>query len=188
MVMIVSAVAACVQPALEQDQDGLLLRAILPPESLGRHFTLSQQVVGEFRSQKQGMRFEVEVTPTRVVMVGLTHIGVPVFSLEQEAGGIEVETFGVGQLPFNPRHILSDFQIAYWPASLLRRRFKSFGLQVKEVAADGSRSVLARNGEVLVQVTYLDKASGTGDIVVDHFDHLYRLHIRTIEASGSWQE
>lgn len=186
MAVAVSVLAGCAQLAPEQDDGSRLLQAILPPESLGRQLALSQEVVGEFQDQTQSLRVEVEITPKRLAMVGLTHMGVPVFSLEQDADGIEVEALGAATLPFNPKHILSDFQIAFWPATVLEGKLQSLGLGFQEVATGDSRKVLGESGEVLVQVTYLDRASSTGDIIINHFDHPYRLYIKTIEASGSW--
>lgn len=180
--LVLSALTGCTSPMPRQAEDGLLLRAILPPESLGRRMSLSQLVVGAFQGQSQTLRVEVEVMPTRLVMVGLTPLGVPLFTLVQASGGIEVDAPGAGRLPFDPRHVLSDFQIAFWPAKVLEQRFQSLGLRLADRPADGRRQVLGEDGEILVEVTYLDKASIGGDIVIEHFDQPYRLQIETLQV------
>ena len=181
--VFVFAVMGCAPVVPAPPADGILLQAILPPDSLGRDLSLSQEVVGEFRDQRHALRVEVEITSTRLVMVALTHLGVPVFSLEQNGDRVHVEALGAAQLPFNPRHILSDFQIAHWPASVLRDRFRSFGLGLADASSDGSRKVFSESGALLVEVTYGDAVSSAGDIVIEHFDHPYRLHIRTFATS-----
>jgi hypothetical protein len=160
-----------------------LIRALLPPSSLGGSLSLSQLVVGEFLDQRHSLHVEVEVTPTRLVVVGLTPLGVPLFILEQEAGEIKVKTLGSESLPFNPRLMLSDFQIAYWPIATLRNKFQTFGLTVRQAASQSLREVLAESGEVLVAVTYRNKADKLGDITVEHFDPPYRLQIKTFKTS-----
>ena len=180
---IVSIAAGCTQAARGPDADGAVLQALLPPASLGENLSLSQLVVGEFQGQTHSLHIEIEITPTRMVMVGLTPMGVPIFTLEQEANEIEVQTLGSDSFPFDPRHILSDFQIAYWPEAVLSDKFHSFGLTVRETPTAGSREILAESGEVLVAVTYLDNADGAGDIIIEHFDPPYRLQIETFEKS-----
>lgn len=185
LVLIVIAVAACVRSAPKPDAaaDDALIRALLPPSSLGGSLSLSQLVVGEFLDERRSMHVEVEVTPTRLIVVGLTPVGVPLFTLEQEAGEIKVETLGTKSLPFNPRHMLSDIQIAYWPIAALRNKFQSFGLTVRQVASQSLREVLGESGEVLVAVTYHNNADKLGDITVEHFDPPYRLQIKTFKTS-----
>ena len=119
--VIISALAGCAQAPPHGDDDGRLLAALLPPESLGKYLSLSQKVVGEFQGQTHSMRVEVEITPTRLVMVGLSHLGLPVFSLTQQGDTIDMEFFADGQPPLDPRYILSDFQ------KILRREFRIAG-------------------------------------------------------------
>ncbi len=183
---VVAIVAACAGAAPEPDGDAenSLLQAVLPPASLGTSLSLSQLVEGEFKDQRQSLHVEVEVTPARLVVVGLSPVGVPLFTLEQRAGEITVETLGSDELPFNPRHMLSDFQIAYWPEAVLRGAFQSLGLSLRQAAQD-RREVLGENGEVLVAVTYGGDGDNIGDIIVEHFDPPYRLRIMTFKSSAT---
>ncbi len=173
----------CVQGAPESQPDGALLRALLPPASLGGNLSLSQLIVGEFKDQRHSLHVEIEVTAKRMVVAGLTPIGVPIFTLKQEADVIEVEIPGSENFPFNPRYMLSDFQIAYWPEAVLSDKFRSVGLIVKETLAQGSREVINEAGEVLVAVTYVNKPGSAGDIIIEHFDPPYRLQIKTFKRS-----
>ena len=182
---ILSVVVACAQGVPEPQSDGALLRALLPPASLGGNLSLSQLIVGEFKEQRHSLHVEVEVTPIRMVMAGLTPIGVPIFTLRQEAGVIVVESPGSESFPFNPRHMLSDFQIAYWPEAVLSDKFRSVGLIVKEIPTQGLREVVNEAGEVLVVVTYINKSDSAVDIVIEHFDPPYRLQIKTFKRSNS---
>ena len=182
---ILSVVAACAQVAPEPDRDvdDALIQALLPPASLGASLSLSQLVSGEFGDQKYTFHAEVEVTPERMAVVGLSSMGVPLFTLEQDSREVKVEALGGEIFPFNPRHILSDFQIAYWPEATLREKYQTVGLAVRDTPIQGAREILTADGEVLVKVTYLSNGGSAGDIMIEHFDPPYRLHIKTFESS-----
>ena len=182
---ILSVFVGCVQGAPEPQPDGALLRALLPPASLGGNLSLSQLIVGEFKDQIHSLHVEIEVIPTRMVVAGLTPIDVPIFTLRQEADVIEVESPGSETFPFNPRYMLSDFQIAYWPAAVLSDKFRSVGLIIRETPTQDLREVVNEAGEVLVVVSYINKSDSAGDIVIEHFDPPYRLQIKTFKRSDS---
>ena len=93
----------------------------LAPASLGYSLSLSQVVTGEYGGDSHSMRFEVEITRKRVVMVGLSLSGVRLFTLKQEAAGLELDTLSGKGPAFDPCYILSDVQLTYWPEGVLRQ-------------------------------------------------------------------
>jgi len=173
------------EPNVKKDTGAALIQALLPPASFGGSLSLSQLIVGEFQDQQHSLHVEVEVTPARLVVVALTTVGVPIFMLEQIGTEITVETLGDERLPFDPRHMLSDFQIAYWPKDALAAAFQAMEMTLRGDAADGLREVLSEDNAVLVAVTYPKDADRMGDIVIEHFDPPYRLQIKTFESSES---
>lgn len=185
MVLLVTALLGCASEAPEQEGEALLLQAILPPQSAERSLSLSQLVVGKFQDQEQTLRVEIDLTPQRLVMVALTSMGVPVFTLEQHASSLDVQALGQDAMPFDPRHILSDFQIAFWPAAVLTARFETLGLSLRETPDKKARTIFGQQGQTLVEIAYDDPTSNTGDIAIVHFDRPYRLRIKTLHASGA---
>ena len=177
------AVAACAGPVPTSAQDKLN-DALLTPSSLGKNLTLSQLVVGEFQDQKHSFHVEVEVMPSRMAVVGLTPVGVPLFTLELEGGEIFVETLGAEQFPFDPRHMLSDIQIAHWPEAALREKFQAHGLILRAAAAQNMREVLSEDGTLLVAVTYAGAGGPDGDMVIEHFEPSYLLRINALNELG----
>jgi len=171
------------EPNVKRDTGAALIQALLPPASFGGSLSLSQLIVGEFQDRQQSLHVEVEVTPARLVVVALTTVGVPIFTLEQIGTEITLETLGDESLPFDPRHMLSDFQIAYWPKDALAAAFQSMEMILRGDAADGLREVLSVDNAVLVAVTYPKGADRMGDIVIEHFDPPYRLQIKTFKSS-----
>lgn len=144
--------------------------------------TLSQRVVGEFDGQKRSFRIEVEVTPTHLTMVALTPFGVPLFSLMQSSEQIKVDTFSREPLPFDPRYILSDFQLAHWPVPILKPKLISVGLYLKEENWGRLRKLLGKRNKVLAEIHFVRHTRDRVDIVIEHFDFPYRLQIETLKS------
>jgi hypothetical protein len=151
----------------------------LAPGSLGYSLSLSQIVSGEYNGESHSMRFEVEITPKQVVMVGLTHVGVRLFTLKQDAGGLKVDSLLGKRLPFEPCYILSDMQLTYWPEEVLRQALLLKGLRLK---GDGHRRQLfGADGTLLVEIIYPVGSSKAGETVVQHHNLPYQLRIRTLQ-------
>lgn len=184
MLLVLSACAlSAPQPNVKIDTSAALIEALLPPASLGGSLSLSQLIIGEFKDQQYSLHVEVEVTPARLVVVGLSSVGVPLFTLEQIGREITVEALGDDSLPFDPRHMLSDFQISYWPNDALVEALEPWQMTLRGSVAGGLREVLSEDGAVLVAVTYPQGADGMRDILIQHFDPVYRLQIKTFKAS-----
>ncbi len=118
------------------------------------------------------MRVELEVTAERLVVVGLSLAGVPLFTLEQTAAGVSVESAAGDRLPFDPVYMLSDLQLAHWPAEVLAMALAARGLELTE--QPGARRVLDRTGRPLVEIAYGEATT------LRHLDHPYRLRIEAL--------
>ena len=160
---------------------GRLIDVLLTPASLGKNLTLSQMVVGEFEDQKHSFHVEVEVMPARMAVVGLTPVGLPLFTLEQAEDEIFVETLGVEQFPFDPRHMLFNIQIAHWPEAALREKYEEHGLVLRAPANQKMREVLDGAGTLLVIVTYTGADKTGQDVLIEHFEPPYRLYINALQ-------
>jgi hypothetical protein len=158
------------QPAAERT--GPLLDPPLPPASLGRELSASELVTAEHGGRSYRMRVELEVTAERLVVVGLSITGVPLFTLEQTAAGLNVESPAGDRLPFDPAYMLSDLQLVHWPADVLAQALAARGLEL--AAEPGARRVLDRAGRPLVEIAYDDATT------LRHLDHPYRLRIEAI--------
>jgi hypothetical protein len=157
------------------------LNTPLPVGSLGRDLSLSQVVTSEYNGESRSLRVEVDVSAKRLVMVGLTHMGVPLFTLELDSQGLSATTLNAEVLPFDPRHILSDFQLAHWPREVLARDLARRGYQLRGDDEGTARSVYGAKGELLATVEYPPPGDSEGDLVIQHHDLPYRLLIHTIE-------
>jgi hypothetical protein len=160
-------------------KDGQFLN--LAPSSLGYSLSLSQIVTGQHNGGSHTMRFEVEITPKRVVMVGLSLLGVRMFTLQQDAGGLKVDALNAKGLPIDPCYVLSDMQLTYWPVGVLSRALAPRGLRIKGQGKGARRRVFAADGALLIEIIYPLSPGNSGETVVRHLDLPYRLIIKTLE-------
>jgi hypothetical protein len=176
--LLLLAVAGCATAAPAPQQPGPLLDPPLPPASLGRELAQSELLTGDFGGRSMRLRVEFEVTAERLVVVGLSLAGLPLFTLEQTVAGISVAGAGVGRLPFDPAYMLADLQLVHWPAAALAPALATRGLALEEQA--GRRRVLDQDGRPLVEIVYDDPAGVTR---LRHLDHPYSLSIEILDGA-----
>lgn len=175
--MILLASACAGTPPLEADaqKNGRFLS--LQPNSLGRSLSLSQLVTGEYDNQTYKMRYEVEITPKRLAIVGLSPLGLTLFSLIQDRGQTTIKTFTNKRAVFDPRYTLFDLYLTHWPAEALQAALAPLRMRIDE-SSDGSiRRVRAASGDLIAEIVYPAKYAKKGEIVIQHFDIPYRLRI-----------
>jgi hypothetical protein len=146
-------------------------------DQLGRELMLSQQVAAVYDDRTIDVRYEIEVADGKAAIVGLTLIGVPLFSVVATADGVETETYGQA-LPFDVGYVLSDLYLTYWPATVLDTALAPLGQRL-EVSADGQeRRIRDSAGDLLVAIRY----DFSGVISLRHFDLPYRLRITPLDT------
>ncbi len=180
LIPVLLAIAACAQLPPPPERAGPLLEPPLPPASLGRDLAQSEVVTGEFGDRSYSMRVELEITPERLVVVGLSHLGVPLFTLEQTAADLRVQSSAPGPLPLDPAWMLSDLQLVHWPAGVLADALAARGLRLDDRPGDRRRRAVDPDGRPLVEIVYPMPGAEPAVTTVRHLDHPYRLQIETI--------
>ena len=156
-----------------------------PPESLGRSLSLSQLASGQYGGEIYKIRYELDVTPERLAIVGLSPIGVTLFTIVHEKGELVVEMLAGNEVKFDPRYTLFDVYLTYWPTEVLRAALSRIRMRLEE-AADGSfRRVRESNGEIIAEITYSSKHRKRDEIVIRHYNFPYQLHIETLGARNA---
>lgn len=173
---------ACVQtaplePILEDTRQPLLLA----PDSLGHSLSLSQLVTGEYGDQTYQLRYEVEITPSRLAIVGLSPLGITLFTLVHENDELTVETHTGDGAAFDPRYTLFDLYLTHWPLEALQSALAPLSMKIMENADGSIRRILGSDGNSIAQINYPPATEG-GEIIILHFDFPYRLRIVTLEA------
>lgn len=179
LVLLATSCAGTSAPEIIERQPPRFLS--LPPESLGRSLSLSQLVTGEYDGQIYKMRYELDITPARLAMVGLSPLGVTVFTIVEEKGELAIETLVKGEAAFDPRYTLFDLYLTYWPSEVLQAALSKIRMRLDETTDGSVRRVRGADGELIAEVTYPPKHKKNGEIIIQHFDFPYRLRIETLK-------
>lgn len=179
---LVLVLSACAHPAVEPPARPLLSEP-LPPASLGYSLSLSQVVASLFQGETRSLRVEVEISPEKLVMVGVSHLGVPLFSLELDSAGLRTQSYVGERLPFDPLYILSDFQLAHWPFDLVAGDLERQGYRLTRGLRPGGRYVYDGEHELVVRIEDLRDGKEAGYTVIEHYDLPYKLLIHTVDRT-----
>lgn len=158
-----------------------LLRHPLPVESLGGPLSLSQVVTTRYQGERHSLRVETEIAENGLVMVGLSHIGVPLFEMTLKGEAVETRSLGQELLPFDPRYILSDFQLAYWPFDQVAAALSRAGYALKRGEANDERLVYDGKKTLVARVYHLRRDERAGVMMIEHHDLPYQIEIETLE-------
>jgi hypothetical protein len=154
---------------------------LLAPDSLGRSLSLSQLVTGEYGVQTYQLRYELEITPSRLAIVGLSPLGITLFTLIHENNELTVETYADDSAPFDPRFTLFDLYLTHWPLEKLRSALAAYSMEIVERNGGSVRYIFDSQGNSIARITYPPATEG-GETVIQHFDFPYLLRIVTLEA------
>lgn len=158
---------------------------LLPPSSYGGTLSLSQFVVGEYGDQKTSMRFEIDISPDRLIIVALSPEGVTLFTLEHDGGEPVINAITADEKAIDPRFILFDLYLTYWPTRVLRNALKEQGLELQEDPHDNIRTVMSSMGAKLAKVMYSDPQTKNTEIIIQHYDLPYRLRIKPLKEASA---
>ncbi|PCJ71635.1 MAG: hypothetical protein COA62_03385 [Rhodobiaceae bacterium] len=184
---VLVAICACA-PARNFDSAALSRQALveLSPQSLRSNLALSQSVKGELLGEGRSVRFELDIENDRLVLVGLTHTGVPLFTVTQ-TGDNHVFTSTIPQnIAFAPEFLLADIKFVYWPIETLNLAIGALQSRVVESSVNGHRHRALKDefGQTVVDVSYPKTGLASGTLVVRHYDIPYILRIKTLPAQG----
>jgi hypothetical protein len=172
--------SACGYQSVHQNDTTAVPHLALEPQSLGRSLSLSQLVTGEYGDRTYQMRYEIDIQPERLGVVGLSPLGITLFTIIQEHGVITSKVFVPGGIPIDPDYLILDLHLIYWPSIPLQEALEGIGMRLDETADRSTRRIRDTHGNVLTEIHYKSVHSRFDQINVAHFDHGYRLSIRAI--------
>lgn len=174
---ILVALTGCITtPKPMPTEEGLVLR--LSPASLGRELQLSQRITvlrGDVRRSFDA-QLEVDATAVRIAAVAL---GQTIASLNWDGKVFEQRVSAHVPDAVNAARILSDVQLAWWPADAIRAALPQ-DYELTESA--GSRTILHR-GSAFASLTYEGHPPAWAHVRLTHQKYGYVLDIESTEVS-----
>lgn len=187
--------AACVQKVetvMESKQVEIadnVFFTLLPPESFGASLFLTQAAELSYDGEEHSLIFYTEVSPERLVIVGLLPSGTRVFSITYDGLVVTSEGYGGVLEQIKPEYFLADFQLAQWPLSTLLSGFNESSLCFSKgdcaliESSDLLKRTLLRNGVELVFIQYDDVTHYQNSTHYQHKNRNYDLLITTIDVA-----
>lgn len=152
-----------------------VVRPLLAPATLGQERTMNQVVRTAMGAREFTFNCVVTVKDGAMTVVGLNAVGVRLFTLRQDGGGLQVEKSAGLPAAFDPAHMLADLQLVFWPLAPLQSRLREDGWQLGE-PAPGTRR-LHRGDRLVAEVHYAAEDAWTGRSWLVNFEYGYSLQI-----------
>lgn len=164
---------------------------LLPSHAVLRNVAVTQRIDAVYAPAESALQdktprshsfiVQLEAAGDDMRMVGLTPLGVQMFALVQHGTTIDVDVPTYVSLPFDPRFMLADMQLALAPLSALAEQLSGATLQQ---AADGStRSLIASDGGERMRIRYRGTFCRVGgELDIEHLERRYRIHITTLSC------
>ena len=138
---------------------------------------MSQLVTGEYLNDKYQTRFEIEVLGNRLTIVGLSTLGVTLFTLVQMGDQITLESRLEKYADIDPRYTLFDIYLTYSPEPALDQALRRNGLKLYVEPNNRARIVRDSNGEMVATVIYSEDVT-----LISHAKPNYTLHVSQLAA------
>jgi hypothetical protein len=152
-------------------------RPLVAPAALGGDRVVNQVVRAAYGAREMTFNCVVTVKGGSMTLVGVSSLGVRLFTVRYDGARIEAQTAQALQGPFLPERLLADLQLVFWPLASLTQPMHAGGWQLSE-PSPGTRRL--RRGEQLIAEAHygtVDAWSGRSWLV--NFEHGYSLQIDT---------
>jgi hypothetical protein len=150
-------------------------RPLVAPATLGAEQTVSQVVRGAFGPRDMTMNCVVTVKDGAMTVVGLSAMGLRVFTIRYDGKTTSVENTLPVPPQLTPERLLADLQLVHWPLAVLEPQLAAAGWQLSE-PAPGTRR-LRRGGRVIAEVHYASEDPWQGRSWLVNLEHGYTLSI-----------
>lgn len=151
------------------------LRLALAPAHFPDALSLQQRVTVERDRQTVSFDAVLDITPDAVTLIAMG-FGTRLFSLKYDGTRLDEQRSPMLPAEVQGADILSDLQLALWPAEAVRRALPE-GWQLREAVRE---RILERAGEVVTTIHYGTDVAWRGDVVMENRPFAYRLLIRTV--------
>ena len=149
-----------------------------PPETFGQTLSVLQRIEAQHGERIFETLVQLEINPEQVILVGFTSVGVRTFTVRWSGTELITEALAGVDMPFGPKYILADLQIALWPEIPA-----ADALQIRETQEPPYVREVLRAGVPVVRVRYETMPVWQGRIDYHHLERGYRLSIHPLQIN-----
>ncbi len=150
---------------------------LLEPSTLGRGLSTIRTVHIEIDGKTYSSQFAIEIYGNRLAIVNLSPFGLVLSQIEYV--GLEeprVTSIDKGSA-FDPRFILFDIYMTYWPEQTLRQNLAEIGIRFDQNSRDGTRKAFAADGNIIAEVSFVSPNAVDEKVIIRHYDLQYVISI-----------
>jgi hypothetical protein len=182
VVALAVVLTACGATTLRSEQERISIATdvylVLPSAGdLTESFDATQAIVADYEEDSYSFEAHIEARPGRITIVGLGALGGALFSISYDGAELVAAGSKEAQL-VNAEYVLADVLLTHWNVDWLERRI--LGASISGSAQTGRR-VVARDGEVVIRITYESGNSWGGAAQLTNLERQYVLQITTVE-------
>ncbi|HQQ74872.1 MAG TPA: DUF3261 domain-containing protein [Pseudomonadales bacterium] len=164
---------ATVQPVKEVSvANGVDMQLLMPTETI----SLTQKISARYKQDKHLLIMQIQASPQKIVIAGLTPTGTRLFSLSFDGQTVENWQSPLFTAPFDGSYVLADFELATLDIAALRHALPA-DVTLTETAhspAARERSLLNAKGITVIRIEYQGEST--------HYCHLERDYCLQIET------
>lgn len=168
---------ACAGTVPPSPLDPNRLRLALSPASFGQALNLQQQVHVEAQGRTVEFDAVLDIAPDAVTLVGLT-LGQRMLTLRYDGATLSEQRHAALPAEVRGADILSDVQLALWPAAAVRAALPAGWTLTDE----GQRRTLSHDAQDVAVIAYDGVPRWQGRITLENRQYAYRLVIRSVAA------
>lgn len=151
-------------------------RPLASPAALGGARSANQIVRGALGDRELTLNVIVTVKPDSMSVVGLSAMGVRVFTIRYDGRETKVENTLPIPAQLTPERLLADIQLVYWPLSAIEKPLHDAGWQVSESV---STRRLKHGDRLVAEVHYASADPWQGRSWLVNLEHGYTLNIES---------
>ncbi len=182
--LLISFLSSCSAPLKKEHSslpvitlDKNLNISLLPPMALDTAVSLTQSVSIDFNGQQHQFIGKLEISDHSFKMVGISHIGMKLFSIYSENNLYVLEASPTLGSQLDIEYLLADLQLIYWPVKKLNQQLQQTTASLK---FDKLGRQLLNNNEPIITIRFTNNKQWNKDVTYKHLKRGYTVHIKTL--------
>jgi len=151
---------------------------LLPAFAAEKNFSLTQIVQIKYAKKHYDFITRLEIANHSFKLVGLTGMGVKLFTINSVDGDYKFETSPLLGSELNLAYLLADLQLTYWPVDQLNPPLQNHHAHIE---AYTQQRLIFHHNEPIINIQFSSPDRWNKNIIFKHLKRNYTVTINTIE-------